>query len=194
MPRRSASFVLSTPPCCRKMLLAREGRSLVSGCECMPDNITSNCEYVEVNLSEDRLTHYLWRVLAGCLHHSVPAMFSASYRFTHGIRTSAGAPESSPGCDQILLTNRTLPEPALQDLACPCGIAGLAWRARFRRCAASCRCGVSSAKDDQREPAAETRHPGVACKLAALQSAYDCIAITGCSSYFHFSQQGVSPQ
>ena len=86
-------------------------------------------------------------------------MFSASYRFTHGIRTCAGAPESSPGCDQILLTNRTLPEPALQDLACPCGIAGLARRARFRRCTASCRCGVSSAKDDQRESAAETRHP-----------------------------------
>ena len=107
------------------MLLAREGRSLVSRCESMPANITSNCEYVAVNLSGDRPTHCLWRVLASCLYHSVPAMFSASYRFTHGIRTSAGAPESSPGCDQIFLTNRTLPEPALQDLACPCGIAGL---------------------------------------------------------------------
>jgi len=160
------------------MLLAREGRSLVSRCECMPDNITSNCEYVEVNLSEDRSTHCLWRVLASCLYHSVPAMFSAWYRFTHGIRMCASARESSPGCDQIFLTNRTLPEPAFQDLAC----------------AASCRCGVSSAKDDQREPTAETRHPGVDCKLAALQSAYECIAITGCSSYVHFSQQGVSPQ
>ena len=35
---------------------------------------------------------------------------------------------------------------------------GSAWRARFRRCTASCRCGVSSARDDQRESAAETRH------------------------------------
>jgi len=35
------------------MLLAREGRSLVSRCECIPDKITSNYEYLAVNLSED---------------------------------------------------------------------------------------------------------------------------------------------
>ena len=194
MPRRSASFVLSTPPCCRKMLLAREGRSLVSRCECMPDNITSNCEYVTVNLSGDRPTHCLWRVLASCLYHSVPAMFSASYRFTPGIRTCAGAPESSSGCDQILLTNRTVPELALQDLACPCGIADL----RGERGSGDARrhavVGYRPPKMISGSRLRKPNIPGLACKLAAIRSADDCIAITGCSSYFHFSQQGASPQ
>ena len=34
------------------MLVAREGRFLVRRGQDMPDNITSNCEYVAVNLSE----------------------------------------------------------------------------------------------------------------------------------------------
>ena len=166
------------------MLLAREGRSLVSRCECMPDNITSNCEYVAVNLSGDRPTHCLWRVLASCLYHSVPAMFSASYRFTPRIRTCAGAPESSPGCDQIFLTNRTPPEPALQDLACPFGIAGL----RGERGSGDVRRhAVAGYRRREMISGSRLRKPdiaGIACKLAALQSADDCIAITGCSGCF----------
>ena len=168
------------------MLLAREGRSLVSRCECMPDNITSNCEYVAVNPSEDRPTHCLWRVLASCLCHSVPAIFSASYRFTHGIGTCAGARESSPGCDQTFLTNRTLLEPALQDLACPCGIAGL----RGERGSGDVRrhavVGYRPPKMISGSRLRKPDIPGLACELAAIQNAYDCIAITGCFSCFHF--------